>query len=233
MRCRAVVFDFFNTLTTSVRRGPHHARIARMLGCDPQAWIEVLDRTFLERARGGWGPAIDGLRRVAEQAGGRPERAELLAAIRERIVAVRADGPLRPDAVPTLRTVRGLGLRTAVVSDCWFELPMFLPSLPVAALLDARVYSVRVGVTKPHPAMYLTACEALGVDPHECLYVGDGGSQELTGAELVGMTAVRLAAPDLGDHLTFNAEPHWDGPSIQTLGELPALLSRTREMAHV
>ena len=233
MHCRAVVFDFFNTLTTSVRRGPHHARIARMLGCDPSAWTDVLDRTFLDRARGGWGPAIDGLRRVAEEAGGHPGRAELLAAIRARIAAVRADGPLRPDAVSTLRTVRRMGLRTAVVSDCWFELPMFLPCLPVAALLDARVFSVEVGATKPHPAMYLTACAALGVDPRECLYVGDGGSRELTGAELVGMSAVRLVAPDLGDHLTFNAEPHWDGLSIRALGELPALLSRTREMAHV
>jgi putative hydrolase of the HAD superfamily len=233
MHWRAVVFDFFNTLTTSVRRGPHHARIARMLGCDPQAWVEVLDRTFLERARGGYGHAIDGLRLVAEQAGGRPGRAELLAAIRARVVAVRSDGPLRADAVSTLRAVRRMGLRTAVVSDCWFELPVYLPSLPIAPLLDARVYSVHVGATKPHPAMYLTACEALGVEPHECLYLGDGGSRELTGAQLVGMTAVRLAAPDLGDHLTFNAEQHWDGPTIETLGELPALLSRTREMAHV
>ena len=233
MPWRAVVFDFFNTLTSSVRRGPHHARIARMLGCDPKVFLDVLDRTFLERARGGYGSAIDGLRLVAEQAGGRPGRAQLLAAIEERIVAVRADGPLRSDAVPVLRTLRGLGLRTAVVSDCWFELPLFLPGLPVAPLLDARVFSVQVGATKPHPAMYLTACEGLGVEPHECLYIGDGGSRELTGAQCVGMSAVRLAAPDLGGHLTFNAEPDWDGPTIRALGELPALLSRTPQMAGV
>src|SRR5581483_9945949 len=101
---------------------PHHARIARMLGCDPQVWVDVLDRTFLERARGAYGQAVDGLRRVAEQAGGRPGRADLRAAVRARIEVVRADAALRPDAVPTLRTVRRMGLRTAVVSDCWFEL---------------------------------------------------------------------------------------------------------------
>ncbi len=45
--------------------------------------------------------------------------------------------------------------------------------------------------------MYETACAHLGVDPGECLYVGDGGSQELSGATAVGMTAFRLTAPDL------------------------------------
>jgi putative hydrolase of the HAD superfamily len=233
MPWRAVLFDFFNTLTTSVRRGPHHVRIARLLGCDYQALVEVLDRTFLDRARGSYGMAHDGLRIVAQLAGGRPSRTEVGTAVRARIAAVRADGSLRPDAVSTLRTVRQMGLRTAVVSDCWFELPVFLPTLPIAPLLDAQVYSVRVGVTKPHPAMYLTACAALGVEPHECLYVGDGGSLELSGAQAMGMTAVRLAAPDLGQHLTFNAEPRWDGLTVRALGEVPALLTRTREMAGV
>ena len=32
---RAVVFDFFGTLTRSVSRGPQHRVVARILGCDP------------------------------------------------------------------------------------------------------------------------------------------------------------------------------------------------------
>ena len=45
---QAVLFDFFGTLTRSVKRGPQHADIARALGCDPDAVLNVLDRTFAE-----------------------------------------------------------------------------------------------------------------------------------------------------------------------------------------
>jgi putative hydrolase of the HAD superfamily len=227
MRVRAILFDFFNTLTQAVSRGPGHAAIAQQLGCDPVAWVAALDRSFMDRARGGYGTAVEGLRRIAAEAGGRPSLAQVMAAIEARVDVVRADAALRPDAIPTLLTLRSLGMRTALISDCWFELPMFLPRTPLARLLDAQVYSVAVGATKPDPAMYLTACQAIGVEPAECVYVGDGGSHELTGAQLTGMTAVRLAAPDLGHHLTFEVDAGWSGPVITSLAHLPLVLQRS------
>jgi len=62
---RAVIFDFFGTLTRSVTRGPQHADIARNLGCDPEVVRGVLDRTFRSRARGTFGSAEEA---VAENA---------------------------------------------------------------------------------------------------------------------------------------------------------------------
>ena len=224
---RAVLFDFFGTLTRSVRRGPAHALIARWLGLDPAAYIAALDRTFYERARGQCGPPAHALRRIAYELGARPGDATLAAAALARIDAVRADTTLRPDAVQILTRLRARGIRTAVVSDCWYELPAFLPDLPVGPLLDACVYSLHVGYCKPRPAMYLTACQRLGVEPDECLYVGDGGSRELSGARAAGMAAVRLAAPDLaGRHLVFNAEVGWTGPLVRSLSDVVGLLDR-------
>ena len=138
--------------------------------------------------------------------------------------AVRADTWLRADAVPVLAALRQRGLRTGVISDCTHELPAFLPQLAVAPLLDVRVFSVQVGRCKPDPTLYLTACQRLGLAPGDCLYVGDGGSQELTGAERAGMTAVRLAAPDLATHMVFNADRDWRGPTLGTLAEVLALV---------
>ena len=63
-----------------------------------------------------------------------------------RVNALKADTRLRDDAVSALTAIKRRGLATAVVSDCTHELPAFLPSLPVAPLLDATVYSVRLGV---------------------------------------------------------------------------------------
>jgi putative hydrolase of the HAD superfamily len=218
-RYDAVLFDFFGTLTHAVSRGRAHAHLARWLGCDPRQFTAVLDRTFVERAQGGYGSASQSLRRVTEAVGVRPTRAQLAAGIPARVAAVRADTRLRDEAVPVLQAVRARGLGTALVSDCGHELPRYLPDLPIAPLLDACVYSVEVGACKPDPGMYLTACRRLGVRPERCLYIGDGGSQELSGATAVGMTAVQLTAPDLAGHLRFNGERGWTGRTAGTLTE--------------
>ena len=221
---RAVLFDFFGTLTRRIRRGPQHAVIARTLGCDPEVVRHVLDRTFHSRARGTFGSAEATLRWVTEQAGGRPGRSQLAAALPARIDAIRADTTLRADAVSALRALKLRGMGTGLVSDCTHELPAFLPGLPVAPLLDTTVFSVDLGICKPEAAIYLTACDRLGVRPEECLYVGDGGSRELSGAQAVGMTAVRLAAPDLSGHLVFDWDAAFTGPSIRSLTDVLALV---------
>jgi putative hydrolase of the HAD superfamily len=223
---RAVIFDFFGTLTRSVHRGPQHAAIARSLGCDPEVVTVVLDQTFRSRARGTFGSAEATLRWVSEQAGGRPQRAQLAAAVPARVDALRADTRLRADAVSALTAMKSRGLRTAVISDCTHELPAFLPSLPIAPLLDVQVFSVELGVCKPEPAIYLAACDRLGVDPRDCIYVGDGGSRELSGAAAVGMTAVRLAAPDLSDHLVFDQDRTFDGPVVTSLTDVLTMIDR-------
>jgi putative hydrolase of the HAD superfamily len=224
-QCRAVLFDFFGTLTRAVARGRAHQNIARWLGCDPRAFTAELNQTFLVRARGGYGPPARALRRVTDAVGARPSRSQLALAQPLRVAAVRADTQLREDAVPVLRMLRSRGLRTGLVSDCGPELPDYLPTLPVAPLLDTCVYSIEVGVCKPDPLIYKIACSRLDVSPEECLYVGDGGSQELTGARAVGMTAIRLAAPDLAGHLRFNSEQGWTGPTARTLSEAVRFLA--------
>jgi putative hydrolase of the HAD superfamily len=223
---RAVLFDFFGTLTLSVRRGPAHTAVAEALGCDPDVLVKVLDRSYYDRARGGYGSAEETMRWLADQVGVWPSRGRLRRALDARSAAMRADTTLRPEAVTTLRALRHRGLGTALVSDCTHDLPELLPALPVAGLLDVCAYSVRVGACKPEPAIYLEACARLGVPPSECLYVGDGGSRELTGAAGLGMTAVRLAAPDLSDHLVFNADSEWAGPSVTALPELVRMVDR-------
>ncbi len=223
---RAALFDFFGTLTQSVRRGPQHADIARGLGCDPDVVVGVLDRSFRARARGMFGSAEATLRWVSEQAGGNPCDMRLRRAIDDRVAALRADTHLRPEAEDTLHALRARGMRTGVISDCTHELPAFLPELPIAPLLDASVFSVEVGRCKPDPLIYLAACDQLGVSPEECLYVGDGGSRELTGAAELGMTAVRLDAPDLADHLVFDPDTAFAGASVESLIDVVALVDR-------
>jgi putative hydrolase of the HAD superfamily len=223
-RYQAVLFDFFGTLTRCVQRGSAHRTIAELLGCSADTLVEVLDRSYYQRASGRFGDAEATLRWVCGQAGVQPSDEAVRAAVASRHRAVRADTRLRAEAVPVLAALRGQGVRTGLISDCTHELPAFLPQLAVAPLLDVRVFSVQVGRCKPDAALYLDACHRLDLAPADCLYVGDGGSQELTGAERAGLTAVRLAAPDLTGHMVFNADHGWAGPVLTSLTEVLGLL---------
>jgi len=92
------------------------------------------------------------------------------------------------------------------------------------------VLSSSAGVKKPDPRIYQLAVEQLAVEPKDCLYIGDGDSQELTGAAQVGMHPVLIRVPDEDstDVYRVDAEAEdWDGPVISSLKEvLPLLESR-------
>ena len=51
--------------------------------------------------------------------------------------------------------------------------------------------SFAVECVKPDPQIYRTTIEQLGVNPAETLYIGDGGDDELAGAERAGLRAAQ------------------------------------------
>ena len=55
------------------------------------------------------------------------------------------------------------------------------------------------------PRISTLACSQLGVAPERCLYVRDGGSEELAGAERRGMTA-------LGSRVPYETPPDYAQP---------------------
>ncbi|HEY8030652.1 MAG TPA: HAD family hydrolase, partial [Gaiellaceae bacterium] len=80
-------------------------------------------------------------------------------------------------------------------------------------------FSSAVGLRKPDPQIYRLACERLGVEPHESVFVGDGGNDELAGAERVGMRAVLIHRED-----DMAAAERFQGDRITLLSQLPELL---------
>lgn len=76
------------------------------------------------------------------------------------------------------------------------------------------------GHRKPEPAAYLVASDALGVEPRNCVFVGDGGSRELSGAAALGMTAIRFLPPSFDRGEVIDNDPSWAGPAISDLCQL-------------
>jgi putative hydrolase of the HAD superfamily len=229
LRAGAVIFDFYGTLTehtsASVRRSGTSG-VARALGIPVDELFDTISSTFTERATGRCGDMLDTMAWVADRCEYRPTDAQLAAACAARAEAEdRYARMLRHDAVSTLRRLRRRGLRVAVVSDCTHELPLLWASLPIAPLVDATVFSVLMGQRKPHPSLYLAACQRLGIEPSQAIYVGDGGSNELSGATAVGIPAVRLVTADASDALVYDPEEGWTGAVVHSLAALPSFLA--------
>jgi putative hydrolase of the HAD superfamily len=122
------------------------------------------------------------------------------------------------NARPGLRALADAGVPLGVVSnsDGTVERQLLDTELcqvgkgagvPVAIVVDSHV----VGVTKPDPAIFHLALDAMGVDAAECLYVGDTVTYDVTGARAAGLRPVHLdpygfcAAPDDHPHVTHLA----------------------------
>ncbi|MBF9072268.1 HAD family hydrolase [Streptacidiphilus fuscans] len=235
MSFSAVIFDFFGTLTPSVPTDvwdEHAARSAAPLGIPMRQWRQALDESFADRAVGALGDLTETIRALARSCGVDPDDETLAAAVAARRASQRELFVFREDAVDTLERLRGDGLRIGVLSDCTVELAEAWPSLAIAPLVDAVVLSCREGRRKPDPELFRQVAAQLGTPTGECLYVGDGGGSELSGASAQGMTAVMLRADDWAVNDAHAREDDWPGPFVSTLSEVvsavrdPSLITR-------
>ncbi len=201
MAGRGVVFDYFGTLTPGLavdRVERSMGEVATLLGVDPEAFGREMHRSWSERSLGLLGDSRSTLAEMAIRLGGAPTSEMLSNAHTVRLADFRQMAALRPGAETVLSDLRRLGLGVCVVSDCAPELHEMWSTLPISTMVDAAVLSSEVGIKKPDPEIFRLAARLLGVEPVECLYVGDGGSDELAGAEAVGMRPVAIVESEGG-----------------------------------
>jgi len=125
------------------------------------------------------------------------------------------DRPLPPeqlfavfdDVVPALDALRERGIRMAIVSDNWATLPDLYEALGLGAYFESVVISEVLGCTKPDPRMYRAGSDALGFEPHECLFVDDDPDLVRAAVELgyAGAVIDRRDAVDAPDLLVITS----------------------------
>jgi putative hydrolase of the HAD superfamily len=225
---RAVIFDYFGTLTTSTPAAVWDelaARSAAPLGIPAARWRQALRDSWAERVTGRLGGLPETLAVLARRCGADPAPAALAEAVASRRAGQRdLIRSLRPEAEPTLRLLHARAIPVGVLSESTVELAEAWPSLPIAGLVTARVLSCEEGRRKPDLELFRTAARRLGVPPRECLYVGDGGDDELPGASAAGMSAYLLRAADREDGKAVDREKDWPGPVLSSLAEVLPLL---------
>jgi putative hydrolase of the HAD superfamily len=191
---RAVIFDLWDTLVDwPVEEGE---RLKRDLADE----IDVEWREFEHRWRESYRASQTGsLAAVYRELGVAEAHVERHVAARHEFA--RRALRLRPGAGETLEELRRRGIKIGLISVCSEEVPAVWPETELAGRFDVETFSSDCGLMKPEPEIYLHTARALGVEPGDCWFVGDGANDELGGAARVGMTPVLFVA-DGGD-------PYW------------------------
>jgi putative hydrolase of the HAD superfamily len=224
---RAVVFDLFGTLVYEFPRADWDAwldTVAAVLEADRDAFHAAWTVTAIERQTGRLGDIEENLRTVAARAGAWPSDAQVTEAREARTEMYRRWFVPRPGAQEVLADLRAAGYPLALVSMCAPDTPGMWRSSPLAGSVDVEVFSSEVALRKPDAEIYLRACEGLGVQGSECLYVGDGSYRELSGAAAVGMRAVLIRDPDESAEMLRPDAEDWHGETVASLLEVTGLV---------
>ena len=223
----AVLFDLWGTLVApgSERRDQVSFAMARDLGVDPPAFAAAIVASHAARFIGSSGPLLATLRLLARRCGGDPDDDALERAAGRRVEMTRELLVADEATLAVLDELLRQGCKLGLVTDSSIETPTVWPSTALAGRFRATAFSCLLGVRKPDPAMYLAVTRSLGVEPGDCVYVGDGDSHELSGAESLGMTAVRLAGGNGSSGGRYD-DAAFAGPEIGRLSDLIELLGR-------
>jgi putative hydrolase of the HAD superfamily len=219
----AVLFDLWGTLIPQTPRAVRDdvaREMAGDLGVDPAAFAAAYHDSYRERFTGATGTLEETVRALAELCGGAPPADAVSRAASRRVELTRRH--LRPheSTLRVLDELRHAGLALALVSDSSMEAPEVWPATALSSLITVTAFSCLLGVRKPDPAIYLHAVRGLSVEPGDCLYVGDGGGGELTGAAALGMQVLRIRMPDDGPSDRYDDDLAFAGPEIAGLTEL-------------
>jgi len=229
MRYDAVIFDLFGTLVDNTEfldfsRSEYNrtlSNVAATLSIPEPDLLRLWSETVHDRDAGLFPSMEEYFQDICREIGVKADARQIARAVELRLEYLRSILMPRDHTVETLTELKASGYRIGLISDCSSEVPLLWPETPFAALLDGAIFSCEVRITKPDPRIYRMVCDILEVAPDRCLYVGDGGSGELTGALEFGMDPVLIRAP----YDTVNGHREdWKGTRISELKEVLELV---------
>ncbi len=192
MPYKAVIFDLFETLITE---WGHKKYTKNELCADLNISREDFDTYWNEIASDQYLGNItfqESLLYVCEKCG-QNIASEQIKNITTKRIQTKSDcfNYILPEVFDLLEQLKAMGLKTAIVSNCSSEEVEILRESKLCDFFDEIILSYEVHMKKPDTCIYEDAAKRLGVSSSECLFVGDGGSNELFGAKDAGMKPVQ------------------------------------------
>jgi putative hydrolase of the HAD superfamily len=132
---------------------------------------------------------------------------------------------LHDDALPMLSALSGLRLGIITNGVTHFQQPK-LDLLGLTPWFEHIVTSGDFGAVKPHPSIFLHACELFGVAPESAAYVGDRLNTDAIGAASAGLHGVWVNRGGAASADEVRSAAASGVHTITTLADLPELLTR-------
>jgi HAD superfamily hydrolase (TIGR01549 family) len=189
---RAVLFDLFETLVTeSMTRPTGVSSLAPEFGCEREAFRRQW-KALRPAVTVGQLSFRQALGDIATTLGGHAEEATLQRLSEERMrTKAEAFTHIDDQVVGMVDYLRSRNVRLGVISNCFAEDVAAWPHCSLSSRFDCTAFSCEVGLAKPDPCIYVEAIRRLAADPSETWFIGDGGSDELSGAEHAGLRAFK------------------------------------------
>jgi len=231
MNCNAVIFDLFGTLVGDFvsSAGQMNAELAAALEVPYEPFMRLWRETTEMRTIGAFQTVEASIEYVCGAMGAQITAEQLLKAVEIRLQHTRRSLEPKANAVATLARLKNQGFKLGLLSNCSIEIPILWRETVFANFIDHTIFSCRDRLKKPDPRIYHLACEQLGVEPGDCLYVADGENYELTAADKVGMhpVLIRTSSQETRGEVLREAR-EWQGDTVSSLPEVLRLIGVTR-----
>lgn len=188
----AVLFDLYSTLVEESPESQFYRKLAALLNIDYHRWYLAYRRAGSLSMSGVLPGMVDRVWAACVEVGPTCDHDAATAAVKQALPLFYDSISVDRDARSTLIRLREEGYRLALVSNASYYSIQVLETTGLTGYFDAVTLSCHFGVLKPSPGLYTKATSSLGVEPGQCVFVGDGGDNELRGARNLGMRAVLI-----------------------------------------
>jgi len=187
----AIFFDLFFTLIIPKYHLQHNEN--DVLGLSVEEWelYAENDKVYKRRAMGNVNSAEEIINEIVESmplSVSEVQKEKLIALRKERMknALINVDFEI----VETIQKLHDNGIKICLISNADIIDAMYWAESPLYKLFDDAIFSYEVKCLKPNSDIYDIAIQRMHVNPEKCVFVGDGGSNELLGARRAGMKTV-------------------------------------------
>ena len=188
---KAVIFDMFETLVTLFTGKIYFSEdIAADVGVDLQEFRKGWHKTEEGRSTGEY--TIEEVFETVFKDLGiySEEKVKQITANRRECLKTTFDA-MPEDSLNLLKELKNRGIKIGLISNTYSDERDAIKQSVLFPYFDVALISYEQGIRKPAPELFTKMTKELGVEPDECLYVGDGGSKELFAARDAGMHPVQ------------------------------------------
>jgi len=225
---RAVIFDLFGTLVPCYPLADLRSVLCHM-AADLGVTFEFFERewsaTFELRLRSEISSVYENLKYILATGAFPQDVQKLDVASKRRLDFERTTLSPRLGTLEALCALRRRGVKLGLITNCSIETVEVWHLSALAPYFDHAAFSCMERAAKPEPEIYLRTVAALGLHPRNCIFVGDGSSNELQGAADVGMRPVLIRSLDDDGGFPGRIDAgKWKGEAITDVQEILQLV---------